>query len=126
MAKFAIGPVWVDMFYSWKARASFPPDMKLVLPSPGMPGKPMHYTIPAKAPHKDLAEKFVNLATSTEVQAKGIVERFKWYRALMPACAGQLDKATWDKLFNDISPDDLARTARRSRLHLTTGHSGSL
>lgn len=109
----AIGPVWVDMFYSWKAKGQLPPDMKLVLPAPGMPGQPMHYTIPAKAPHKDLAEKFVNLATSPEVQAKGIVERFNWYPGIdAQHVQAKLDKATWEKLFTDISPDDLAKNGK--------------
>lgn len=106
----AIGPVWVDMFYSWKAKGQLPPEMKLLLPAPGMPGQPMHYTIPAKAPHKELAEKFVNLATSPEVQAKGIVERFNWYPGIdAQHVQAKLDKATWEKLFTDISPDDLAK-----------------
>ncbi|WP_137134049.1 extracellular solute-binding protein [Rhizobium sp. FKY42] len=109
----AIGPVWVDMFYSWKAKGQLPPDMKLVLPAPGMPGQPMHYTIPAKAPHKDLAEKFVNLATTPEVQAKGIVERFNWYPGIdAQHVQAKLDKATWEKLFTDISPDDLAKNGK--------------
>lgn len=106
----AIGPVWVDMFYSWKATGKLPPDMKLVLPAPGMPGQPMHYTIPEKAPHKELAEKFVNLATSPEVQAKGIVERFNWYPGIdAEHVQAKLDKATWEKLFTDIGPADLAK-----------------
>ncbi|MGH6859828.1 MAG: extracellular solute-binding protein, partial [Phyllobacterium sp.] len=33
----AMGPVWVDMFYSWQADGKLPPEMKLVLPAPGMP-----------------------------------------------------------------------------------------
>ncbi len=73
------GPVWVDMFYSWKADGRLPPDMKLILPAPGMPGQPMHYVIPEKAANKDLAEKFIALATSPKVQAEGIVKRFNWY-----------------------------------------------
>lgn len=106
----AIGPVWVDMFYSWKATGKLPPDMKLVLPAPGMPGQPMHYTIPAKAAHKELAEKFVALATSPEVQAKGIVERFNWYPGIdAQHVQANLDKATWSKLFTDISPEDLGK-----------------
>jgi putative spermidine/putrescine transport system substrate-binding protein len=106
----AIGPVWVDMFYSWKASGKLPPEMKLVLPAPGMPGQPMHYTIPEKAAHKELAEKFVNLATSPEVQAKGIVERFNWYPGIdAQHVQAKLDKAVWEKLFTDISPDDLAK-----------------
>lgn len=109
----AIGPVWVDMFYSWKANGQLPPDMKLVLPSPGMPGQPMHYVIPAKGAHKELAEKFVALATSPEVQAKGIVERFNWYPGIdAQHVQSKLDTAVWQKLFTDITPDDLAKNGK--------------
>lgn len=106
----AMGPVWVDMFYSWQAKGQLPPEFKLLLPAPGMPGQPMHYVIPAKSPNKALAEKFVALATSPKVQAEGIVERFNWYPGIdaqyvQPA----LDAATWNKLFTDVTPDDLAR-----------------
>lgn len=105
----SIGPVWVDMFYSWQANGQLPPDMKLVLPAPGMPGQPMHYVIPAKSANKELAEKFVNLATSPEVQAEGIVKRFNWYPGIdAKHVEAALDKATWSKLFTDISPEDLA------------------
>lgn len=106
----SIGPVWVDMFYSWMGKGQLPPEMKLVLPAPGMPGQPMHYVIPAKAPHKELAEKFVNLATSPEVQAKGIVERFNWYPGIDPQhVQAKLDEATWAKLFSDISTEELSK-----------------
>jgi ABC-type uncharacterized transport system YnjBCD substrate-binding protein len=105
----AIGPVWVDMFYTWQANGQLPPDLKLVLPAPGMPGQPMHYVIPAKSPHKELAEKFVALATSPKVQAEGIVKRFNWYPGLdAQYVKPELDPATWDKLFKEISPQDLA------------------
>ncbi|MGH6763698.1 MAG: extracellular solute-binding protein [Phyllobacterium sp.] len=106
----SIGPVWVDMFYSWKANGQLPPEMKLVLPSPGMPGQPMHYVIPAKSPNVDLAQKFVALATSPKVQAEGIVKRFNWYPGIdAKHVEAELDKETWQKLFTDISPEDLAK-----------------
>ncbi|MDP9633657.1 UNVERIFIED_ORG: ABC-type glycerol-3-phosphate transport system substrate-binding protein [Ensifer adhaerens] len=109
----AIGPVWVDMFYSWKASGQLPPEMKLVLPSPGMPGQPMHYVIPAKSPNKELAEKFVDLATSPKVQAEGIVKRFNWYPGIdAKHVEAELDKETWAKLFTDISPEDLAANGK--------------
>ena len=47
----AMGPVWVDMFYTWQADGRLSPKMKLSLPSPGLPGQPMYYVIPAKAAH---------------------------------------------------------------------------
>lgn len=109
----AIGPVWVDMFYSWKADGRLPPDFKLALPSPGMPGQPMHYVIPANSPNKELAEKFVELATSPKVQAEGIVKRFNWYPGIdAQYVQPELDKATWDKLFVDITPEDLAKNGK--------------
>ncbi|MGO4354726.1 extracellular solute-binding protein [Rhizobium sp. RAF36] len=105
----AMGPVWVDMFYSWQANGQLPPELKLVLPAPGMPGQPMHYVVPAKASHKDLAEKFIALATSPEVQADGIVKKFNWYPGIdAQFVKPRLDDATWNKLFVDITPEDLA------------------
>ena len=105
----AMGPVWVDMFYSWQANGQLPPEMKLVLPEPGMPGQPMHYVIPAKAEHADLAAKFIALATSPEVQANGIVKKFNWYPGIdADKVQSKLDPETWNKLFTDIKPDELA------------------
>jgi ABC-type uncharacterized transport system YnjBCD substrate-binding protein len=105
----AMGPVWVDMFYSWQANGQLPPELKLVLPAPGMPGQPMHYVVPAKASHKELAEKFIALATSPEVQADGIVKKFNWYPGIdAQFVKPKLDDATWNKLFVDITPEDLA------------------
>lgn len=105
----AIGPVWVDMFYSWQANGQLPPEFKLLLPAPGMPGQPMHYLIPAKAPNKELAEKFVELATSPKVQAEGIVKRFNWYPGIdAQHVQAELDAETWNKLFTDVTPEDLA------------------
>jgi ABC-type uncharacterized transport system YnjBCD substrate-binding protein len=37
----AMGPVWVDMFYTWQADGKLPPSVKLMLIGPGMPGQPM-------------------------------------------------------------------------------------
>jgi ABC-type uncharacterized transport system YnjBCD substrate-binding protein len=105
----AMGPVWVDMFYTWMANGQLPPDLKLILPEPGMPGQPMHYVIPAKAQNADLAEKFIALATSPEVQANGIVKKFNWYPGIdADKVKDKLDPETWTKLFTDIKPDELA------------------
>ncbi|HVY00441.1 MAG TPA: extracellular solute-binding protein [Pseudorhodoplanes sp.] len=105
----AMGPVWVDMFYTWMADGKLPPNMKLKLVAPGMPGQPMYYAIPAKAANAKLAEEFIALATSPEVQADGIVKKFNWYPGIdAKYLEGKLDKASWDKLFADIKPDDLS------------------
>jgi ABC-type uncharacterized transport system YnjBCD substrate-binding protein len=105
----SIGPVWVDMFYTWQADGRLNPDMKLALIGPGLPGQPMYYVVPAKAANKELAEKFVALATSPTVQADGIVKKFNWYPGIDPKFVKpKLDQATWDKLFADVTPEDLA------------------
>jgi len=105
----AMGPVWVDMFYTWVADGKLNPDLKLALIGPGMPGQPMYYVVPAKAAEPDLARKFIELATSPDVQAEGIVKRFNWYPGIDAAqVQAKLDEATWAKLFTDVTPDDLA------------------
>jgi putative spermidine/putrescine transport system substrate-binding protein len=108
-----IGPVWVDMFYTWQADGRMSPKMKLSLPSPGLPGQPMYYVIPAKAAHAALAKKFIELAESPEVQAEGIVKQFNWYPGIDPKFVqAKMDTASWNKLFTDISPSDLSNYGR--------------
>ena len=109
----AMGAVWADMFYSWQADGRLPPTLKLVLPAPGLPGQPMYYAIPAKAAHPDLARQFVELATSPEIQADGIVKRFNWYPGIdAEHVKARLDPAVWNHLFVDITPQDLKQDAR--------------
>jgi putative spermidine/putrescine transport system substrate-binding protein len=108
----AMGPVWVDMFYTWTAEGKLPPNMRLKLVAPGMPGQPMYYAIPAKA-NQDLAQQFIALATSPEVQAEGIVKRFNWYPGIdAKNLEGKLDQAAWKKLFADITPEDLSNKGK--------------
>jgi ABC-type uncharacterized transport system YnjBCD substrate-binding protein len=105
----AMGPVWVDMFYTWQADGKIPPTVKLKLIGPGMPGQPMYYVVPAKAANPKVAEEFIALATSPKVQADGIVKRFNWYPGIDAAAVrAQLDETTWQKLFVDVTPEDLA------------------
>ena len=63
----------------FQADGRIPPNVRLKLIEPGMPGQPMYYVTPAKATNPDLARKFIELATSPEVQAEGIVKQFNWY-----------------------------------------------
>jgi putative spermidine/putrescine transport system substrate-binding protein len=109
----AMGPVWVDMYYTWQADGKLNPKMKLALPSPGLPGQPMYYVVPAKAANSALAKKFVDFAASPEVQAQGIVKQFNWYPGIDPQYVqAKLTPAEWNKLFVDISPADLAKYGR--------------
>ena len=105
----AMGPVWVDMFYTWMADGKLPPNMRLQLIGPGMPGQPMYYVIPAKAANMAAAKKFVEMATSPQVQAEGIVKKFNWYPGIdAQHVKAQLDDKTWNKLFVDVTPQELA------------------
>src|SRR5436305_6758124 len=109
----ALGPVWVDMFDTWQADGKMSPNIKLALPSPGLPGQPMYYAIPAKAANAGLATKFVDFAESPEVQAEGIVKQFNWYPGIDPQhVQAKMDKASCNKLFTDISPTDLSKYGR--------------
>ena len=109
----AMGPVWVDMFYTWKADGKLPPNMRLKLVSPGMPGRPMYYAIPSRTAQDKLAAEFIALATSPDVQAEGIVKRFNWYPGIdAKNLEGKLDQAAWNQLFADIPPDTLAANGK--------------
>ena len=51
----------------------------------------------------------MELATSPEVQAEGIVNRFNWYPGIdAEHVEGSLDPAVWNKIFSDVTPEDLA------------------
>ncbi len=109
----AMGPVWVDMFYTWQAEGKMGPKIKLALPQPGLPGQPMYYVIPAKAANAALAKKFVDFAESPEIQAEGIVKQFNWYPGIDPQhVQAKLAPAEWNKLFTDIKPQELAQFGR--------------
>ena len=69
-----MGPVWVDMFFTFKKEGKLSPDTKMVLPSPGMPGQPMYYVIPKKTAHPEAAKKYVEFATSPDVQGEKLLK----------------------------------------------------
>src|SRR5260370_22511927 len=105
----AMGPVWVDMFYTWQAHGKIPPSVKLRLIGPGMPGQPMYYVVAAKAANAKLAGEFVALATSPKVQADGIVKRFNWYPGIDAAAVRpEPDRPAWRQLIVVLPPADLA------------------
>jgi putative spermidine/putrescine transport system substrate-binding protein len=106
----AMGPVWVDMFYTWMADGKMNPNTKLELPTPGLPGQPMYYVVPSKAANGALARKFIDFAASPEIQAEGIVKQFNWYPGIdAQYVKAKMDDKSWNKLFLDIPPDQLAR-----------------
>ena len=80
---------------------------------PACPASRCTTRCPAKAAQAKLAEEFIALATSPEVQAEGIVKKFNWYPGIdAKHLEGKLDKAAWNKLFTDITPADLAKNGK--------------
>ncbi|MBZ5486986.1 extracellular solute-binding protein [Halomonas aquamarina] len=105
----AMGPVWMDMYYTWMADGRLNPDFRLLLLEPGMPGQPMYYVIPERAEHAELAAEFIALATSPEVQAEGIVGRFNWFPGIdAEHVRDELSDAQWAQLYSDVTPETLA------------------
>jgi ABC-type uncharacterized transport system YnjBCD substrate-binding protein len=108
-----MGPVWVDMFYLWQSEGKMPPDVHLIIPSPGMAGQPMFYVIPKNAKNKEAAYKFVNFAISPKIQAEYIVKGFTWYPGISPeAVKPHLTDEEWNSLFTDVTPEDLANNGK--------------
>jgi putative spermidine/putrescine transport system substrate-binding protein len=65
-------------------------------------------SLSAEGGNAKVAEEFIALATSLKVQADGIVKRFNWYPGIDAAAVKpQLDEASWNKLFADVTPADL-------------------
>jgi putative spermidine/putrescine transport system substrate-binding protein len=109
----AMGPVWIDMFYTWIEDGRLNPNFRLALLEPGLPGQPMYYVLPERAANPDLAKAFIELATSPEVQAEGIVARFNWYPGIDPEhVRPELTEEDWERLFTDIDPETLAERGK--------------
>ncbi|MCL7453564.1 MAG: extracellular solute-binding protein [Anaerolineae bacterium] len=108
-----MGPVWVDMFYTFMAEGKLAPETRLTLPAPGMPGQPMYFVIPKNAPHPDMAKEWVEYVTSPEVQGPVIIDRYNWY----PGIDGQYVKdvtppEAFDRLYKDITPEIMNQYGR--------------
>ena len=105
-----MGPVWVDMFYTFMLEGKMDPSIRLTLIAPGLPGQPMYFVIPKKACHPEWAKKFVDFVMSPEIQGKVIVEKYNWY----PGIDGKYVKdyvspEAFDRLFKDVTPEDLSK-----------------
>ena len=108
-----MGPVWVDMFFTFMNEGKLDPKIKMVLPEPGMPGQPMYFVIPKKASNPEEAKKFVEFITSPAVQAKDIVMRFNWYPGIDGSqLKGSIPQDVFDKIYGDVTPADLAKKGR--------------
>ena len=105
-----MGPVWVDMFFTFMKEGKMNPATRMILPEPGMPGQPMYYVIPKKTAHPDIAKKYIEFATTPEVQGKEIVERFNWYPGIDGSyLEGMVSDEVYKKIYSDVTPADLQK-----------------
>ena len=105
-----IGPVWVDMFYTFMAEGKLDPNARLLLPEPGMPGQPMYFVIPKNARNPEVAAKWIEYVTSPQIQGEVIIDRYNWY----PGIDGTYvqDAAppeAFDRLYKDITPEIMSQ-----------------
>ena len=109
----AMGPVWVDMFYTFMQEGKLDPNLKLIVPEPGMPGQPMYFVVPANAPHPEQAGEFVEYVTSPQVQGEVIIDRYNWYPGIDGSfVADAAPPEAFERLFQDISPETLSELGR--------------
>jgi putative spermidine/putrescine transport system substrate-binding protein len=109
----AMGPVWVDMFYTFMQEGKLDPNLKLVVPEPGMPGQPMYFVVPANAAHPEQAGQFVEYVTSPQVQGEVIIDQYNWYPGIDGSfVADAAPPEAFERLFQDISPETLSELGR--------------
>jgi len=105
-----MGPVWVDMLLLWQADGRMNPNVRKLLPAPGMPGQPMYMVVGAGSAHSEAAQLFVDFIASPEVQALYVVERSGWNPGIDPTAVFEVaSPAAIDMLFSQISADQFAR-----------------
>jgi ABC-type uncharacterized transport system YnjBCD substrate-binding protein len=106
----AIGPVWVDMLLLWKSEGRMDPNIKMLLPEPGMPGQPMYLVVADKAANYEAAKLFCDFIARPEIQAKYVVEKYTWHPgvdsvAVFEKCSEQAKKT----LFAEVSAEEIAK-----------------
>ncbi len=65
----------------------------------------MYYVIPKKTAHPDIAKKYIEFATTPEVQGKEIVERFNWYPGIDGSyLEGMVSDEVYKRIYSDVTP----------------------
>jgi len=109
----AMGPVWVDMFYTFMQEGKLDPKTKLSLIEPGMPGQPMYFVVPANSAHPEEAKQFVEYVTSPKIQGEVVIDRYNWYPGIDGSfVADSAPPEAFDRLFQDIPPETLAERGK--------------
>ncbi|MCS7107289.1 MAG: extracellular solute-binding protein [Acidilobaceae archaeon] len=108
-----MGPVWIDLFYTWVAEGKMPEHIRLTMIEPGLPGLVLLVVIPAKACNVKEALKFAEYITSPEVQAKVVVEKYNWHPGIdSDYIMDKVSEKAKQRLFGDITPEMLRKYRR--------------
>lgn len=106
----AMGPVWVDMLLLWKSEGRMDPNIKMLLPEPGLPGQPMYLVVADRASDYEAAKTFCDFIARPEIQAKFVVEKYTWYPgvdsvAVFEKCSPEAK----EKLFTEVTAEEIAQ-----------------
>jgi ABC-type uncharacterized transport system YnjBCD substrate-binding protein len=105
-----IGPVWVDMLLLWKSDGRMNPNIRMLLPEPGMPGQPMYLVVGTNAKNADAARLFCDFIADPAVQAEFVVGKYTWYPgvdsvAVFEKCSDEAKRL----LFSEVTADEIAQ-----------------
>jgi ABC-type uncharacterized transport system YnjBCD substrate-binding protein len=104
-----MGPVWVDMLLLWKSDGRMNPNIKMLLPEPGMPGQPMYMTVASGSANGEAARLFCNFIADPAVQAEFVVGKYTWYPGVDPvAVFEQCTDEAKTLLFTEVTADEVA------------------
>jgi ABC-type uncharacterized transport system YnjBCD substrate-binding protein len=105
-----IGPVWVDMLLLWKSDGRMNPNIRMLLPEPGMPGQPMYMVVGSKAKNIEAARLFCDFIADPAVQAEFVVGKYTWYPgidsvAVFEKCTPEAQRL----LFTEVTAEEIAK-----------------
>lgn len=105
-----MGPVWVDMLLLWKSDGRMNPNIRMLLPDPGMPGQPMFIVVASSAKNAEAARLFGDFIADPKTQAEFVVGKYSWYpgsdtQAVFAECSEEA-KAL---LFTEVSAEEIAQ-----------------
>jgi ABC-type uncharacterized transport system YnjBCD substrate-binding protein len=109
-AEIDMGPVWVDMLLLWKSDGRMNPNIRMLLPEPGMPGQPMYMVVGSKAKNLEAARQFCNFIADPAVQAEFVVGKYTWYpgvdsTAVFEQCTPEARRL----LFTEVTAEEIAQ-----------------
>lgn len=105
-----IGPVWVDMLLLWKSDGRMNPDIRMLLPDPGMPGQPMYIVIGQNAKNAEAARLLCDFIADPAVQAEYVVGKYTWYPGVDPtAVFEKCSEESKKLLFSEVTAAEIAK-----------------